>query len=86
MVKANQALRTVLQDSGVHHWEVAAELGISRYTLINWLRTELPEEKKRKIISACRKIAESRDYEGAAPEIRKMVTEGGGKHAQRKEH
>lgn len=43
-------IRKQLQNSNMKQWELAQKLNVSESTLIRWLRTELPEEKKERIL------------------------------------
>lgn len=56
MEKANPELREKIMSSGKKQWELANRLGVSEGTLTRWLRTELPEAKKKEILSALEDI------------------------------
>ena len=43
-------IRRQLQNSNMKQWELAQKLNVSESTLIRWLRTELPQEKKERIL------------------------------------
>ena len=43
---ANKIVREELKSRGVRHWELAHELGVSKQTLVRWLRFELDEDKQ----------------------------------------
>jgi len=47
----NAELREKIKKSGLYQWEIADKLGCSEMTLIRWLRKELPEETKQRILS-----------------------------------
>lgn len=57
----NNDIRTAAKEGGVYLYAVAAELGISEPTLTRWLRFELPQEKKQKILSAIAKLKEKKN-------------------------
>ena len=48
--KANQDIRKALRIAGMKQWQLAEALGVCDNTLIYWLRRELPEEKKEKML------------------------------------
>lgn len=58
--KKNREVRQFLKDKRVFQWEVAERLGIHESSLIRWMRTELPEDKKKKIMEAASAIAAAR--------------------------
>ncbi len=51
-MQANQAIRQLIATKRLKHYEVAAALGMSEYTLCKWLRTELEPERKKIVIKA----------------------------------
>lgn len=53
----NKTIRDAIRIADLKHWEVADALNITPQTLCMWLRHELPEEKKQKILSAIEKIS-----------------------------
>ncbi len=48
----NNDIRKAALLADVRHWQICERLGISEPTLTRWLRTELPEEKKQRILNA----------------------------------
>ena len=48
----NQEIKETFRKARIHQWEVASMIGVSESTLIRWLRDELPEEKKKRILYA----------------------------------
>lgn len=52
----NLDVRTRINEYRLRHYEVAQSLGVSEYTLSVWLRTELPDEKRRKIFEAIEQL------------------------------
>lgn len=53
---ANTELRAEIQKSRLRQWEIAAFIGVSEYTLVRWLRTELPADKQAAILEAIKKL------------------------------
>lgn len=60
-MKANQDVRRAIKDSGFYLYEVAHEMSITEHTLIRWLRYELPEEKKKIILTSIQKLVSGND-------------------------
>lgn len=56
----NKDLRDEFRIANVRQWEVAEAMGISEMTLVKWLRRELPEEKKKLVREAIRKVMDDR--------------------------
>lgn len=56
MTKANQEMRTLIDDCGLEYWRVAEEVGIHPTTFTVWLRTPLDEEKETKIAKAIEEL------------------------------
>lgn len=56
----NEEIRTALFQHNIKQWEVAEQLGVSEITICRWLRSELPDDKKAKIMSAINKLAEEK--------------------------
>lgn len=56
MEKANGEIRSAAKSAGVHHWQIAEELGMSEYTLVRMLRHELNEEQRNRIFKAIEKL------------------------------
>ncbi len=52
LMKANQNVREAAKLAGVHHWEIALEIGVSEQTLVRWLRTPLDADSERKVLLA----------------------------------
>mgnify|MGYP003321516577 CR=1 FL=1 len=48
----NLDIRIKIKENRLCHYEVAAKIGISEYTLCRWLRTELSEDKRNAILQA----------------------------------
>ena len=50
--QANPGIRTMIKTTNLFYYEVAAELGITEGTLHTWMRTEMPEEKRERVVKA----------------------------------
>lgn len=57
----NQDIKERIKTAGLHQYEVAHLLGIHETTLVSWLRYELPDEKKQKILDAIEKGAKKHE-------------------------
>ena len=53
---ANMIVRDELKQRGVHHWELAHELGVSEQTLVRRLRFELSEERQMDMLEKIEQI------------------------------
>ena len=58
----NLEIRNAMDEKGLKQYEVAHELGISHITFCSWLRYELPEEKKKHILSVIDLISRNRQF------------------------
>ena len=58
--KKNRDVRQVMKDKRVFQWEVAERLGVHETTVIRWMRTELPEDKKKAILDAVAAVVAAR--------------------------
>lgn len=54
----NDKIRSIIQKNRIKHYEVAAEIGISEYTLSRWLRYPLTDEQLTKIFLSVQRIKE----------------------------
>ena len=52
---ANTDIRYEIMKRGLKNYQVAEKLGICETTLSRWLRTELPADRKQKILEAIKK-------------------------------
>lgn len=55
-MRKNSDIRNAIANARLHQWEVAEKLGVNEGTFCKWLRYELPEEKKARILSAIREL------------------------------
>ena len=61
MAKANAIIREELKARGVHHWELAHELGVSEQTLVRWMRFEMDEDKQMDMLEKIEAIAKRKE-------------------------
>ena len=54
-----QTVRDAIKAAGLKQWEVARECGVSEYTLIRWLRSELSAERKKAIFAAIEALSQA---------------------------
>lgn len=54
----NEKIKEVIKKSGFYKWQIANQIGVCEMTLIRWLRTELSEANKEKIITAIKELKE----------------------------
>lgn len=52
----NKDIRDKIRIANLKHWQIAKKLGVAASTFCLWLREELPEEKKEKIIGIINKL------------------------------
>lgn len=57
MTRANSDIRAAAQKAGVKLWMIAAEIGITDFTLSRRLRFELRADEKRQLMNAIDTIA-----------------------------
>lgn len=57
---ANADIRQAAQGAGIYLWRIAEALSISDKTLTSWMRRELPDEMKARILSIIRDLAANR--------------------------
>ena len=50
--QANEDIRQMIQDKRLHHYEIAALIGIDNCTFSKWLRTPLSEERRQAVLRA----------------------------------
>lgn len=51
-MQANSGVREAAKQVGVKNWEIADEIGVSEATLCRWLRKELADDKKNRVLAA----------------------------------
>ena len=47
---SNMTIRTAMKKKGMAQWQLGELLGVSENTINRWLRKELPEKEKEKIL------------------------------------
>ena len=48
----NTEIRQILRYEDIKHWQVAEAMSVSEATFCGWMRTEMPEEKKKRVLNA----------------------------------
>lgn len=56
----NVEIREKAKENDIFFWELADYVGISNSTIMNWLRRELPADKKEMLLNAISQIAAER--------------------------
>lgn len=56
--KANTDIRKAARVADVPQWKICQHLGISEPTLTRWLRSELPEDKRQRILTAISELSQ----------------------------
>ncbi len=56
MSKKNSDVREMIEAAGLKHWQVAETVGVDKATLCVWLRTDLSEERRTRILDAIERI------------------------------
>lgn len=52
----NVEIKRTIKESRIMQYEIAAQLGISEYTLCKWFRKELTDEQRMQILEAIAEI------------------------------
>ena len=63
MIKHNNDIRTKARETGVYLYEIAEKMNVSEPTFNRWLRKELSEELKHKVLAAIEQIKEQHEAE-----------------------
>lgn len=56
-MKANQEIRDRISSLRLKNWEVAKEVGVSDSRFSVWLRTELNDERKKRVLKAIESLS-----------------------------
>lgn len=48
----NSDIRKAIKEARLLQWEIASQMGVSEYTLCKWLRKELTDEQRQRVVSA----------------------------------
>ena len=62
-IKANADIRKAARIADIPLWRIGEKLGISEPTMIRWLRSELPEDKRQRILNAINEISKEQENE-----------------------
>ena len=60
MEKRNAEIRSLIDSSGLMYWQVAEAVGISESTFSVWLRHELSDDRRKKVIQAINLLTEAK--------------------------
>lgn len=60
----NDEVRNTAKRNGIKLWELAGEIGVADTTFSRWLRVELTEHQKEKVMAAMKRIIERRENNG----------------------
>ncbi|NQW98337.1 hypothetical protein HPY21_15465 [Bacillus stratosphericus] len=63
-MKPNMEIRTAIESSNFFTWQIAQKVGIHENTFYRWMRTEMSEEKKGKVLTAITQLKQEQK-EGA---------------------
>lgn len=55
--KPNADIRTAIRESSLCQYQVAAKIGVSEFTFIRWMRNELSDERKQRILAAIKELS-----------------------------
>ncbi len=64
MKKPNQDIRDFAKMNGICLWQIGESIGMQDYSFSKYLRKELPEAKKQKIIAIIKKLTKKNKKEG----------------------
>lgn len=59
----NFEIREAAMRAGVRHWEIARKMGVPEATFSRYLRLELPEAEREKVLRIIKTIQEERSAE-----------------------
>lgn len=57
MEKANKDIRAKAKESGIALWQIASALGVSEWTFVRYMRTELSEAWKTKVFQIINELS-----------------------------
>jgi len=63
-MRPNAEIRNAIENSYFFTWQLAQKLGIHENTLYRWLRTEMAEDKKEKVMIAIAQLNQEQGKEG----------------------
>lgn len=53
----NVEIRTLIKCKRLYFYEIAAKIGISEFTFTRWLREELDEDKRKRVLNAINELS-----------------------------
>ena len=56
----SEEIKNEIRRRGLKQWEVAAAVGVGEYTLLRWLRRELPPDKRERVLQAIEQLSKER--------------------------
>ena len=63
-MRANADVRKAARIADIPQWRICERLGISEPTLTRWLRFELPEDKRQRILNAIDELSREQENGG----------------------
>lgn len=55
--KPNADIRAAIKESSLCQYQVAEKIGVSEFTFIRWMRNELSDERKQRILAAIKELS-----------------------------
>lgn len=55
--KPNADIRTAIRENDLCQYQVAEKIGVSEFTFIRWMRNELSDERKQRILAAIKELS-----------------------------
>ena len=55
--KPNADIRTAIKESSLCQYQVSEKIGVSEFTFIRWMRNELSDERKQRILAAIKELS-----------------------------
>ena len=55
--KPNADIRTAIRESNLCQYQVAEKIGVSEFTFIRWMRNELSDERKQRMLAAIKELS-----------------------------
>lgn len=53
----NQEIRQAAKEKGVRHWQIAAALNVHETTFVKHMRSELPQDERKKILAIIEELS-----------------------------
>ena len=54
----NEDIKKMARGNLIPLWKIALQIGVSEMTLIRWLRTELPDKRRKQIVAAIERLTQ----------------------------